>query len=110
MEKHILTAASHYRQKYFFNDEEFSALPENIKTELCNIISEASAATKGIVILGFYDDGEVYLEGQREDGDFEYDEIAAKEYLNSLFNTLSDEGFFQSLGLWYAYERTKDMI
>jgi len=109
MEKHVLIAASHYKQQYFFNNEEFSGLPEKIKTELRHVISGASIATGGIVILGFYNDGEVYLEGQREDEDFEYDEIAAKEYLNFLFKGMEEEGLLQSLGIWFAYERTKDV-
>ncbi|MCL2396660.1 MAG: DUF6145 family protein [Defluviitaleaceae bacterium] len=101
MERRILAAASHYKRSYFFNNEEFPGLPVGVQAELRRLLTQACHHTCGVVLLGFYPDGEVFLEASGDETDFDYDEIGAKYHINALVREEAE--FLRSLGLWYAF-------
>lgn len=105
--KDILCSASFYKQGYFFN-EEFSAIPENIKRELKVITVCLSEKIRGISILGFYrDNGDFYIEAMNSPEDFLYDDIGAKLEVNQVER--ENKELFNSLSLWYKTFIIKDL-
>lgn len=97
--KDILCSASYYKHGYFLN-EKFEKLPEQIKRELRVITVCLAERTKGIAILGFYEDSaDVYIEVMNQPEDYLYDEISAK--LEVGYVEKDNEELFKSLSLWY---------
>lgn len=107
MDTIILSIASCYNQKYFLNPL-FRKLPEEVKKEIKIISVCIAQKIHGIFIMGFYDDGSIYLRTEAIEGDFDYDEVGAgleverikreeKELLNSL--CLSYKILFKSKGV-----------
>lgn len=97
--KDILCSASFYKQGYFYN-EQFSNLPDKIKTELRVITVCLSEKIRAISILGFYKDtGDFYIEVMNLPDDFSYDEIGAK--LEVIQVEKENKELFNSLTLWY---------
>ena len=99
MEKQVLAAASFYSQSYFFNDIEFASLPQGIQKELQELLVNACEYTRGVMVLGFTPDSEVFLEASGSSDDFDYDEIGAKYHVNDIIKR--EDEFLQSLNLWY---------
>ena len=97
-EKIVIAAASFYKQSYFFNDE-FLGLPRAVKDEIREMLILKAQHICGVVSLGFYSTGEVFLEATGAEDDFGYDEIGAKYAINQLIR--EEEEFFQSLSSWY---------
>ena len=105
MEKQILAAASYYKKSCFINTDDFPGLPTGVQAELRQLITEACEYVKGVVLLGFYPDGEIFLETAGDEADFDYDEIGARYFINTLIK--EEEALFRSLSLWYIYTTTK---
>lgn len=76
MEKHVLISVSPYVQKYYINDL-YEDLPKDIKETLRAKLGVIAEKTNAIISLGFYEDGEVFMEQRYEDLSF-YDEIGAE--------------------------------
>ncbi len=75
-EEIVLCAASVYTQSYYFN-EDFSALPEQVKDELrimCVLFTEDIG---GIIQLVFDEEGNLSIRTDAEEGDLLYDEIGS---------------------------------
>lgn len=99
MEKTVLCAASYYKHKIFFNDEKFSTLPPEIKTEAKTIAAESAETVKCIVTLGFYENGDVYIEMSSDENDMDFDDIGAKYHIEKINKKYKK--FFNALTLWY---------
>lgn len=72
----VLCGASSYEQKYYFN-QEFKALPEEIKKELqimCVLFTEDIG---GVLTLEFTPEGELEFKVQADDQDYLFDEIGS---------------------------------
>lgn len=77
MEKQILFAISSYNEKYYFNPIA-EKLPKEIKLDIKKIGVYFANKLKGIFTIGFYENGDIFLESSSLENDFEYDEIGAK--------------------------------
>ena len=72
----VLCGASSYEQEYYFN-QEFKALPEEIKKELqimCVLFTEDIG---GVLTLEFTPEGELEFKVQADDQDYLFDEIGS---------------------------------
>ena len=72
----VLCGASSYEQKYYFN-EQFRALPEEIKKELQIMCVLFTEDVGGILTLVFEPDGTLEFKVQADDGDYLFDEIGS---------------------------------
>ena len=97
-EKVILAYASQYKEKYFFNDE-LGKLPQTVRNEalmcLIMIVEEAG----GVAELGFYPDGEIYVDSYCEEGDLGYDEISGGLLVREVERDHAE--LLEQLELWY---------
>lgn len=105
MDKKIMAATNFYLQKYFFDDE-FMELPPKILDEIQILLVELAEKTHSIVQLGFYADGEIFLETLQSDGDFSYDEIGAPLLAKKVEN--ENKELFTMLENWYALNFTEE--
>lgn len=72
----VLCGANSYEQKFYFN-QEFKALPEEIKKELqimCVLFTEDIG---GVITLEFEPDGTLEFKVQADDHDYLFDEIGS---------------------------------
>lgn len=72
----VLCGANSYEQKFYFN-QEFKALPEDIKKELqimCVLFTEDIG---GVITLEFEPDGTLEFKVQADDHDYLFDEIGS---------------------------------
>lgn len=99
MEKTILCAASFYNHKCYFNSEEFSVLPPDVKNEVKAVASATAEKVRAIVSIGFYEDGSVFVNIQADEKDMDFDEIAAKYETEKV--TKSRKKLLNALTLWY---------
>ena len=77
MAKKILAAANNKEQKYFM-EEEFKFLPDTIKEDLKRICVYMAEKLNCTFLVGFDDNGDVYFETIKHEGDFDFDEIGAE--------------------------------
>ena len=98
MSKEVIAAASFYKQKYFMNPK-FSVLPKDIKTEIQALSICSAEKIRGVFVIGFYDNGDIYIEAQREENDFEYDEINAELVSNNVLT--EKEELIKALKIWF---------
>lgn len=75
-EKVVLCGASSYEEKYYFN-EDFSALPEEIKKELKILCVLFVSEVGGILTLEFEEDGTLCFQVGSQEDDFFFDEIGS---------------------------------
>ncbi len=99
MEDNILFCISKYVEKFYFNDL-YKDLPTQIKKDLHEKAVRLNKCIGGIVIIGFYEDGEIFIRAFCEENDFEYDEIFAA--LNVKDFEKVEREFLQSLSTWYS--------
>lgn len=76
MKKIVLNAASCYNKKYYLNPD-MKKLPEQIKQEIKAVTASMAEKLHCIFIMGFYEDGRVYIEASGAENDFDFDEIGA---------------------------------
>ena len=96
MAKKILAAANNKEQKYFM-EEEFKFLPDTIKEDLKRIC---------VYMVGFDDNGDVYFETIKHEGDFDFDEIGAELEIKRLQK--EELELFRAMELWYVLFCTKE--
>jgi hypothetical protein len=99
MEKRVLCAASFYNHKCYYNDEDFSALPTDVKTEARAIVASTAERVKAIASIGFYENGNVFIEIQADEKDMDFDEIAAKYEVEKVRK--NKKKLLNALTLWY---------
>lgn len=98
MEKNILLAVSFYKKSYYYN-EEFSGLPKAVQSEMRIACTIAAEKIRGILTVGFYEDGAVFVEASGEATDFDYDEISARLVVDALVEEKAE--LIKAVGLWY---------
>mgnify|MGYP006909823223 CR=1 FL=1 len=99
MKKTVLCAASYYNHKCYYNNEDFSALPQDVKTEVKTVVSVTAEKVRGIVSLGFYENSNVFIEISFDEKDMDYDEIAAKYEIEKVQK--NKKKLINALSLWY---------
>lgn len=95
----ILFSASAYTQKYFFN-ELYKDLPMLVQKDLHEKMVLLNKCVGGVVMIGFYDDGEIFLRVVGADNDFEYDDIFAALNVKEFERT--EREFLEQLSQWYT--------
>jgi len=98
-ERKVLCGANAYEQKYYFNEAEFSNLPNAIKEELNIICVLFTEEVGGIFTIVIESDGSVSLETQSEDDDFYYDEISSGLLINQVRQKRKE--LFESISMYY---------
>lgn len=99
MKKSVLAAANFHQQKYFYNEDDYRALPPDVKKEVKQVAVYLAEKAHGTVCVGFYEDGNVYLECFADEGDLEYDSIGAKLEIDRMIRKRKQ--LFNALSLWY---------
>ena len=102
MEKQLVLCASPEKQKYYF-EESFKDIPVDIQEELKRAIVEIAEKVQGIISLGFYEDGRIYIEQTDLENVFADDIGAALEIKN--FQKEKEE-LLKALRMWYMIYRT----
>ncbi len=103
-DKKVIVAASHSKEKFYINDE-FSALPAEVQKNLRHIAVVMAEKIKGVFIIGFYTNGNVYFETRQEADELAFDEAQ----LNNEIAELSEKEteLLRSLKTWYLLFMTK---
>lgn len=94
----VLCASSAYEKKFYLN-EEFQALPEEIKKELKIMCVLYTEDVGGILSLEFDRDGNLLFRVEADEGDYLFDDIGSALKIKELQRTKKD--LLQSLELYY---------
>ena len=97
-ERTLLAMVSQYTDKYFWN-ENLGVLQEEIRKEVLVLLIMITEEAGGITVLGFEEDGEVYLASTCEEGDLGYDEISAGLLIREVEREHRD--LLEQLSEWY---------
>lgn len=97
-DKVVLCASSAYEQKYYLN-EDFKALPEQIKEELQIMCILFTEDVGGILTLEFNEDGTLMLNVTSDEEDLLFDEIGSVLKIKQLQR--DKEELLESLELYY---------
>lgn len=98
-ERKVLCGANAYEQKYYYNEAEFSKIPQSIKDELHIICVLFTEEVGGIFTIVFEPDGSVSMDTQADENDFYYDEISSGLLVNKIRSTRTE--LLESLSLYY---------
>lgn len=104
MEKQIFISASYYKQKYYANPQ-YGGLPAEIRNEMRILCVSLAEKLHGIATLGFYSNGDVFLDVTPEEGDHEHDEIGAQLEIKEVAEENAET--FKKMKLWYLMYQTK---
>lgn len=102
--RRALAAASQYTSKYFL-DETIGPLPEEIRKEVLVLLITITEEAGGIAVLGFEEDGEVYIESTCEEGDLGFDEVSAALLSGEMRREHAE--LMEQLRSWYLRFRTR---
>lgn len=102
MEKHILLSVSPFVHKYYLN-QKYSDLPKDVIETLRAKLGVIAEKTNTIISIGFYENGEVFIEERQEDPMF-YDDIGASLEIKKLQNEEAE--LLKSIKMWYVMYQT----
>ncbi len=102
MEKHVLISVSPYVHKYYLN-EKYKDLPESIVETLRAKLGVIAEKTNCIISIGFYENGELFIEEMQQDPMF-YDDIGASLEIKKLQQEEAET--FKSIKMWYMIYHT----
>lgn len=94
----VLCASSAYEKKFYIN-EDFEALPEQIKQELKIMSVLFTEDVGGILSLEFEEDGTLNLKVDVDEGDYYFDEIGSALKIKEIQRTKKE--LLQGLELYY---------
>lgn len=97
MKKETLFAISSYNQKYYFSPKSKN-LPKDIILDIKKIGIYFANKIKGVFCIGFYENGDIFIECTSLENDFDYDEIGAKLEIERLKKEKTK--LFSSLIIW----------
>ena len=97
-ERVVLCGANSYEEKYYFNDD-FGALPENVKNELKILCVLFTSEVGGVLTLEFEEDGTLCFQVSSREDDFFFDEIGSELKIRRLQKEKAE--FLQALELFY---------
>ena len=97
-DKVVLCGASAYEQKYYFN-QDFSALPQQIKEELQIMCVVYTEEIGGILTLEFDEEGNLQFQVEALDADAMFDDIGSVLRIKELRKTKKE--LLESLELYY---------
>ncbi|NLL00660.1 MAG: hypothetical protein GX271_08375 [Clostridiales bacterium] len=94
----VLCASSAYEKKYYFN-EDFQALPEQIKQELQIMCVLYTEDVGGLLSLEFDEEGNLLLKVDVDEGDFYFDEIGSALKIKEIQRTKKE--LLEALEMFY---------
>ena len=94
----VLCAASAYEEKYYLNDD-FAALPVDVKKELRIMCTLFTVDVGGIITLFFDENGRLLIRTEADEGDVLYDEIGSALKVRQLRKEKAE--LFESLELFF---------
>ena len=94
----VLCGASAYEQKYYFN-EDFQALPEEVKQELQAMCVLYTEEIGGILTLEFDPEGQLLFKSQALEADAMYDDIGSVLKIKQLERDKGD--LLEALEMYY---------
>ncbi|MCI9135392.1 MAG: hypothetical protein HFI31_14605 [Lachnospiraceae bacterium] len=97
-ERVVLCGANSYEEKYYFN-EDFGALPENVKNELKILCVLFTSEVGGVLTLEFEEDGTLCFQVSSQEDDFFFDDIGSELKIRQLQKEKAE--FLQALELFY---------
>jgi hypothetical protein len=97
-EKVVLCASSAYTKKFWLNDD-FKALPEQIKHELKIMCVLFTEDVGGVLSLEFEEDGTLIMKVDSEESDYLYDEIGSVLKIKELQRTKTE--LLEALEIYY---------
>jgi hypothetical protein len=98
MDKSIMAAASYYSRSYYFNPD-YDSLPKEVKKEVRALTSAAAETARGVVTLGFTEDGHVYMDSSGIGADAGYDEINGRGAVDAAIKEKAE--LLNQLYLWH---------
>lgn len=105
MARKVLAAANNKEQKYFI-EEEYKFLPDTIKDDLKRICVYLAEKLNCTFMVGFEDNGDLYFETVKHEGDFDFDEIGAELEIKKIQR--EELELFRAIELWYVIFCTKE--
>lgn len=99
MKKTVLSAASCYNKKYYIDPDMEKSLPSQIKEELKAITASKAEKIHCVFIIGFYENGDIYIETMNNENDFDFDEIGSRLEIEKIKKEKAE--LLNSLSLWY---------
>jgi len=94
----VLCASSAYEKKYYFN-EDFQALPEQIKQELQIMCVLYTEDVGGLLSLEFDEEGNLLLKVDVDEGDIYFDEIGSALKIKEIQRTKKE--LLEALEMFY---------
>ncbi len=94
----VLCGSSAYEKKYYFNDD-FDALPQQVKDELKILCVLFTEDVGGVLTLEFDDEGNLLLNTSAEEEDVLYDDIGSGLKIKQMQKEKAE--LFRSLELFY---------
>ncbi|MEE8835840.1 MAG: DUF6145 family protein [Eubacteriales bacterium] len=95
----VLCGANSYDRKYYFNEEEFSILPDHIKKELQILCVTFTENCGGIMTLEYDEKGSLEIRTEAEEADAMYDDINAGMQVEKIRRDKKD--LFEALEMFY---------
>lgn len=89
MDEVILAVSSSYDRKYFFN-QEFEALPQEVKEDIQVMLVMFTMEIGGVLTLFYTEDGALNFRTESDEEDILYDEIGAHLKIKQLTNTRAE--------------------
>lgn len=80
-------------------------LPSQIKDEIKALVASMAEKLHCIFTLGFYENGNIYIETSSVENDFDFDEIGAKLETEKIKKEKAE--LLNSLNLWFKVTRNK---
>lgn len=103
MSKQMIVCASPHTHKYYF-EPKFSDIPQAIQEELTEAVANIGEKVNAVIAIGFYEDGDIYIEQTQEDDVF-VDEIGAELEIKRFQKEKKE--LLKALKLWYMLYRTQ---
>ena len=94
----VLCGASAYEQKYYFN-QDFNALPENVKNELQVMCVLFTEDVGGVLTLEYDENGQLQFRTEALEADARYDDIGSALKIKQLQTEKQD--LLEALELYY---------
>ncbi|HCA70196.1 MAG TPA: hypothetical protein DEP17_07330 [Lachnospiraceae bacterium] len=97
-DKVVLCASSAYEKKFWFN-EDFAALPEQVKQELKIMCVLFTEDVGGILSMEFNEDGTLLFKVDADENDFMFDEIGSVLKIKELQKTKKE--LLEAIEIYY---------
>lgn len=99
MKRNVLCAASKEMKTYYYNDEDYVRVPEDVKKTVKSMCVYLTEKLGGMAEIGFYEDGSVYITHRRNEDEVDFDNIQIEYEIENLKK--QEEKLLTALTIWY---------